>query len=126
MENDSSMKSKCDQKTFSKLKLDKFSNKIKYIHIILETLRKHQLYAKLSKCKFIKQCVEYTRYFISEQGITIDSRKIDTIHNWPTSTNISELRSFFGLASYYRKFVKGFSAIASPLIALLHKDQSYK
>ena len=99
---------------------------LKHVHIILETLRKHQLYAKLAKCEFIKQHVEYTEHFISEQGITIDSRKIDTIHNWPTPTNISELRSFLGLASYYKKFVKGFSAIASPLTALLHKDQSYK
>src|SRR5437868_1229306 len=99
---------------------------LKHVHIILETLRKHQLYAKLAKCEFIKQRVEYTGHFISEQGITVDSRKIDTIRNWPTPTNISELRSFLGLASYYRKFVKGFSAIASPLTALLHKDQSYK
>ena len=54
---------------------------LKHVHIILETLRKHQLYAKLSKYEFIKQHVEYIRYFISEQGITVDSRKIDTICN---------------------------------------------
>ena len=54
---------------------------LKHVHIILETLRKHQLYAKLAKCEFIKQRIEYTGYFISEQGITVDSRKIDTIRN---------------------------------------------
>jgi len=70
--------------------------------------------------------VEYTGYFISEKGITVDPRKIDTIRNWPAPTNVSELRSFLGLASYYRKFVKEFSATASPLTQLLHKDISYQ
>ena len=54
---------------------------LKHVHIILETLRKHQIYAKLSKYEFIKQRVEYTGHFSSEQGITIDLRKIDTIRN---------------------------------------------
>ena len=98
---------------------------LKHLRTILETLRKHKLYAKDTKCELIKQCVEYTGHFISEKGITVNPRKINTICNWPASTNISEVRSFLGLASYYRKFVKGFSAIASPLTALLHKDKPY-
>ena len=52
-------------------------------------------------------------------------RSVDAVKSWPIPTNISELRSFLGLASYYRKFVKDFSAIASPLTALLHKDKTY-
>src|SRR5277367_6328261 len=99
---------------------------LQHVRIILKTLRKHKLYAKDTKCELIKQCVEYTGHFISEKGITVDPRKIDTIHNWPAPTNVSELRSFLGLASYYRKFVKGFSATASPLTQLLHKDISYQ
>jgi len=63
---------------------------------------------------------------ISEQGVSVDPRKIDTIRDWPAPTNVSEIRSFLGLANYYRKFVPNFSAIASPLTALLHKDTPYQ
>jgi hypothetical protein len=98
---------------------------LQHVRTILNTLREHQLYAKVTKCELIKQCVEYTGHFISEQEITVDPRKIDTIRNWPPPTNVSELRSFLGLASYYRKFVEGFSVITSPLTVLLHKDTPY-
>src|SRR5438552_5955912 len=98
---------------------------LKHLRTILETLRKHKLYAKDIKCELIKQYVEYTGHFISEKEITVDPRKINTIRNWPAPTNVSEIRSFLGLASYCRKFVKEFSAIASPLTVLLHKDKSY-
>ena len=60
--------------------------------------------------------------FISADDISVDQRKIVTIRDWPAPINISELCSFLELASYYRKFVKGFLAIASPLTVLLHKD----
>ena len=59
------------------------------------------------------------------KGISVDQHKIDAMKTWPIPTNVSELRSFLGLASYYRKFVKDFSAIASPLTQLLHKDKPY-
>ena len=99
---------------------------LKHLHTIFETLRKYKLYVKDTKCELIKQCVKYTGHFISEKGITVDPRKINTICDWPAPTNVSEVRSFLGLASYYRKFVKGFSAIVSPLTALLHKDKPYQ
>jgi hypothetical protein len=98
---------------------------LQHVRIILETLRKHKLYAKINKCELVRTSVEYTGHFISAQGISVDPRKITTIQQWPAPTNVSELRSFLGLASYYRKFVQGFSAIASPLTALLHKDKEY-
>ena len=80
---------------------------------------------KLKKYEFIKQYVKYLDHFISSQGISVDQWKITAIRDWPKLTNISELWSFLGLASYYRKFVKGFSAIASPLTTLLRKDHEY-
>jgi hypothetical protein len=70
--------------------------------------------------------VEYLGHLLSEEGIHVDNRKIKVIDEWPEPRNLTELRSFLELASYYRKFVKGFSAIASPLTLLLHKDQAYK
>ena len=92
---------------------------------VLDTLRKHQLFAKISKCELFKQKVEYLRHYISADRISVDTYKIDAIKNWPIPSNISKLRSFLRLASYYWKFVKGFFAIATPLTKLLYKDQDY-
>ena len=69
--------------------------------------------------------MKYTGHYISDEEITVDPHKIETVKNWPAPTNVPEVRSFLGLVSYYRKFVQGFSAIATPLTALLHKDQPF-
>ena len=106
---------------YSKTKHEYFN----YMKQVLDTLRKHQLFAKISKCELFKQKVEYLRHYISADRISVDTYKIDAIKNWPIPSNISKLRSFLRFASYYQKFVKGFSAIATPLTKLLYKDQDY-
>jgi RNase H-like domain found in reverse transcriptase/Reverse transcriptase (RNA-dependent DNA polymerase)/Integrase zinc binding domain len=98
---------------------------MQHVNLVLRKLRENRLYGKLSKCEFFKEEVEYLGHYISSQGISVDQQKINAVKTWPIPTNISELRSFLGLASYYRKFVKGFSAIAAPLTQLLHKDKAY-
>ena len=97
-----------------------------HLRAVLTTLREHQLYAKAQKCELFRTKVEYTGHYISDQGIAVDPRKIITIKDWPAPTTVPEVRSFLGLASYYRKFVQGFSAIATPLTALLHKDKEFQ
>src|SRR6266576_1190452 len=67
---------------------------LKHLRTILETLKKHKLHAKDTKCELIKQCVKYTGYFIFEKGITVVPRKINTIRDWSAPTNVSEVRSF--------------------------------
>jgi hypothetical protein len=99
---------------------------ITHVRKVLDVLRTHKLYAKISKCEFFQKQVEYLGHFISQEGISVDKRKVEVLQKWPTPANISELRSFLGLASYYRKFVSHFSSIASPLTQLLHKDQKYE
>ncbi|CAG8658730.1 11522_t:CDS:2, partial [Paraglomus brasilianum] len=86
-------------------------------------LNKHQLYAKAKKCELFRKKVEYTEHSISEESITVNPRKVNVIRNWSTPTNTSEIRSFLEIASYYRQFISGFSAIVTPLTALLHKGQ---
>ena len=99
---------------------------LKHLCLVLKTLKEHKLYAKLKKCELVRQKVEYTGHYISAEGITVDPRKISTIKDWPAPINVSEVRSFLGLASYYRKFVPGFSAVATPLTSLLHKDKHFQ
>src|SRR5271168_4728129 len=79
----------------------------------------------MGKCLNAKTKVEYLGHYISAEGISVDQRKVNAIKYWPIPTNVSELRFFLGLATYYKKFVKDFSATATPLTALLYKDKSY-
>jgi len=99
---------------------------LQHLRIVLGILRQHKLYAKSTKCELLQPKVEYLGHFLSKEGISVDLRKVDAIKNWPEPTNVSEVRSFLGLASYYRKFVERFSAIATPLTVLLYKNLKFE
>jgi hypothetical protein len=95
---------------------------LKHLKAVLGLLQQHQLYAKLSRCHFGCHEVEYLGHVISEEGVKADPSKIEVMLNWPMPSNIKTLRGFLGLIGYYRKFVKGYGGIASPLTSLLEKD----
>ena len=86
--------------------------------MVLEMLREKKLYAKFSKCEFWLDSVSFLGHVVSKEGVKVDPSKIETVKNWVRPTNVSEIRSFVGLASYYRRFVKGFFSIASQLTNL--------
>ena len=92
---------------------------------VLDLLRKHKLYAKISKCDFAKTSVEFLGHVVSADGLAVDPHKIETIRSWTPPTNLKQLQSFLGLANYYRTFIKGFSKIAAPMTHLLSKDNPY-
>ena len=96
-----------------------------HLRIILQTLREHQLYAKCIKCKFWLDRVAFLGHAVSAEGISVDPQKIEAIVDWRPPTNVTEVRSFLGLAGYYRKFVEGFSKIATPLIKLTRKEEKF-
>ena len=96
-----------------------------HLRIVLQTLRERQLYAKLSKCQFWLDKVAFLGHVISVEGVSVDPKKIEAMVNWKPPKNVSEVRSFLGLAGYHRKFVEGFSKIAAPLTKLTRKDVKY-
>ena len=94
--------------------------------MVLEMLREKKLYAKFSKCEFWLDAVSFLGHVVSKDGVMVDPSKIETVRNWVRPTNVSEIRSFVGLASYYRRFVKGFSKLATPLTHLTRKNVAFK
>ncbi|XP_073314766.1 uncharacterized protein [Primulina huaijiensis] len=96
-----------------------------HLCLVLQTLRDSQLYAKLSKCEFWMDSVIFLGHVISAQGISVDPSKVEAVLNWARPTNIPEIRSFMGLAGYYRRFIEGFSQIARPITQLTKKDARF-
>ncbi|KAH0686116.1 hypothetical protein KY284_016669 [Solanum tuberosum] len=92
-----------------------------HLGVVLLTLKNHQLFAKFNKCEFWLQSVAFLGHFVSSEGIRVDSQKIEVVKQWPKPTFATDIRSFLGLAGYYRRFVEGFSSIASPLTRLTQK-----
>eukprot|EP00253_Pinus_taeda_P011652 PITA_11652 len=99
-----------------------------YEHLrrVLQTLREHQLYAKFSKCDFFKEEIQYLGHVITKEGIAVDPEKIKAIMDWPVPKDVTDVRSFMGLAGYYRRFVEGFSKVAFPITSLQKKGKSFQ
>ncbi|GJV81703.1 putative reverse transcriptase domain-containing protein [Tanacetum coccineum] len=96
-----------------------------HLKIILELLKKEELYAKFSKCEFWIPKVQFLGHVIDSEGIHVDPAKIESIKDWTSPKSPTEIRQFLGLAGYYRRFIEGFSKIAKPMTKLTQKKVKF-
>ena len=98
----------------------------RHLRVVLQTLREHQLYAKFSKCEFWLSEVAFLGHVVTRDGISVDPKKVEAIQDWPRPTSVTEIRSFLGLAGYYRRFIENFSLIAAPMTKLTQKNIKFQ
>ncbi|GJV53626.1 hypothetical protein Tco_1449367 [Tanacetum coccineum] len=96
-----------------------------HLILILELLKKEELYAKFSKCDFWLSKVQFLGHVIDSEGIHVDPAKIESIKDWESPKTPTEIRQFLGLAGYYRRFIEGFSKIAKPMTKLAQKSVKF-
>jgi hypothetical protein len=86
-----------------------------HLRLALQKLREHRLYGKLSKCVFWMKQVAFLGHVISKGGISVDPIKVQDVLSWNAPMSVSDIRSFLGLAGYYRRFIEGFLKISKPM-----------
>jgi ribonuclease HI len=97
-----------------------------HLHVVLQRLREHRLYAKLSKCDFWLKEIKFLGHTISQDGIVVDPAKVQEVMNWKPPTTVRQIHSFLGLAGYYRRFIPYFSRIVKPMTELLKKGAKFE
>jgi hypothetical protein len=97
-----------------------------HLRLVLQRLRDHKIYAKLSKCEFWLKRVAFFEHVISKGGISVDPSKVQDVSSWKAPTSVSDIQSFLGLAGYYQRFIEGISKISKPMTELLEKDKQFE
>ncbi|GJT51453.1 putative reverse transcriptase domain-containing protein [Tanacetum coccineum] len=96
-----------------------------HLKLILELLKKEELYAKFSKCEFWIPKVQFLGHVIDSEGIHVDPSKIESVKDWASPKSPTEIHQFLGLAGYYRRFIEGFSKIVKPMTKLTQKKVKF-
>ena len=96
-----------------------------HLKIVLQLLRDHQLYAKFSKCEFWLTEVGFLGHVVSTSSVSVDPGKVEAMMSWERSKSVFEIRSFLGLAGYYRRFIEDFSRLEAPMTRLIRKEVKF-
>jgi hypothetical protein len=96
---------------------------MEHLYQVFQTLRKQKLYVNLKKCHFLTDSLVFIGYVVSAEGIKMDPSKIEAIISWPVPKSLHDIKSFHGLASFYRRFIRSFSSIIALIIECLKGEK---
>ena len=97
-----------------------------HLRIVFQTLREHQLYAKFSKCEFWLTKVRFLGHVVLASKVSVDPKKVEAVISWERPKSVFEIPSFLRLAGYYKRFIKDFSRLATPMTRLIQKNFKFK
>ena len=97
-----------------------------HLLVVLQLLRDHQLYAKLSKCEFLLTQVRFLEHVVLTSEVSADPEKVEVVISWERPKSVFEILSFLGLAGYYRRFIEDFSRLAAPMTKLTRNEVKFE